>query len=150
MLLRSLNKEDEKENIKKPINKDLILYKLLFLIVAVALGVVFMSRYAEIQPAIEQAEKRAESVKAMPVGDMIAQDVKATSREVVRSVKEEAGIGDTDILGATSKLVEYSASKSAEVASDYIYANTVEELIKKLIGVLPERRKEVIIEWVNE
>ena len=62
--------------------------------------------------------------------------------------KKEEIIGQ--ILGSANEAAQPLIKKTTETASDYLYSHTIEELIKRLILSLPERRQKALEEWLKE
>ena len=70
------------------------------------------------------------------------------SELIIKAISEQ-GLTPGNILGTTSKLAETAATQTAAAASDYVYEHTVEEIVKKLISILPESRKKALEQWMK-
>lgn len=123
--------------------------KLLFLVLGIGLGTFLVSQAPTLttkRPVVSQI--KTESTKSAEL--IKKEDIEKTRQQVLtfteKKSKEVSGV----VMGEATKRIVPLASKSAELAADYVYQNTVEEVIKRLIKVLPERRQKAIEDWLKK
>ena len=154
MLLKPLEKFAEtsqpKRNVKeiKPRKLTRLAYvKIGFLIIALGIGAYLASNYANLEyQIVRNATKKSSSTFALQnqAGKLTQQG----SELIIKAISEQ-GLTPGNILGTTSKLAETAATQTAAAASDYVYEHTVEEIVKKLISILPESRKKALEQWMK-
>lgn len=125
--------------------------KIVFLITAVLLGSFIFNHYDEIR----QKTPVASEVVTKNTNKTLQEngiDIEKTKSQLISYSKVKAEEVKGVVLGeANRRIVPVAselASKSAEMAQDYIYSHTVEEVIKKLIVILPERRQKELLDWM--
>lgn len=116
--------------------------KIIFLAVMIVIGALVVSQASRLQSSMTQQGKeiqaKVEEVNPEPTIAMSLNELKDEGTQLLdQSTKKSQ-----EVLGEATRI----ATKPAEIAQDYIYEITIEESIKKLWNMLPERRKEALKE----
>ena len=77
------------------------------------------------------------------LGDTVAKELKKSGSNLSDEFNPNTQAGATDILGFPKKTINKTANQATESISDYVFDNTVGNLLKQ-IDKLPEKQREDI------
>lgn len=154
MLVKPIDKAEIEEPKPKVMNS-LAGVKVAFLVVLFALGFFMVSQSSHLQVKKPvQLQEKPSSTESKPIlkPEQIVskEDLEKTKESLISASKQKTKEVSGFVLGEATKHIMPIASKSAEMAADYVYENTLEEVIKRLIEVLPERRQKVLEDWLKK
>ncbi len=89
--------------------------------------------------------KEFEFAKGKDKGGQEIADIKEKSRQFIKKTTKNGEKIVGQILGETSKVIDQTASKSAETVNNIIFQNTIKKVIDQ-IDKLPKSQKEKVIE----
>ncbi len=117
--------------------------KLMFLVFLILIGSFIVSQASHIKSSIAsqtkdlQARVQEQDIPE-PTSYVSLNEIKDQSDELIAQSTKKS----QEVLGEATKI----ATKPAEIAQDYIYEITIEETIKKLFNLLPQRRQDALKE----
>ena len=77
------------------------------------------------------------------LGNSTVNDIKKSGTSILDEINTNTQAWASDILGVATKTVNSTANKATETISDYVFDNTVGNLLKQ-IDKLPEKQREDI------